>query len=90
MKHTYLEWYEPKRGDRLAHHFLNLADKGGGNVDIVAAKLNTSADWAGGGLVSTVEDLNVLHPSTLLGQALSAQGYFGGDDKAAGDIAGWQ
>ena len=38
---------------------MDLADKGGGNVDIVAAKLNTSADWAGGGLVSTVEDLNV-------------------------------
>jgi len=59
MEHTYLEWYEPKRGDRLAHHFVNLADQGGGNVDVVTAKLNTSADWAGGGLVSTVEDLNV-------------------------------
>ena len=32
--------------------------KGGGNVDIVASKHNLSADWAGGGLVSTVEDLN--------------------------------
>jgi D-alanyl-D-alanine carboxypeptidase len=59
MEHTYLEWYEPKRGDRLAHHFVNLDYKGGGNVDVVAAKLNTSADWAGSGLVSTVEDLNV-------------------------------
>jgi D-alanyl-D-alanine carboxypeptidase len=59
MKQTYLEWYEPKRGDRLAHHFLNFGSQGGGNVDVVAAKLNTSADWAGGGLVSTVEDLNV-------------------------------
>ena len=58
MKHTYLEWYEPKRGDLLAHHFLNTADKGGENIDMVAAKANTSADWAGGGLVSTVEDLN--------------------------------
>lgn len=59
MGNTYLEWYEPKRGDRLAHHFVNLADKGGGNVDVVTAKLNTSADWAGGGVVSTVADLNV-------------------------------
>ena len=58
MEHTYLEWYEPKRGDRLAHHFVDFTGKGGGNVDIVATKHNTSADWAGGGLVSTVDDLN--------------------------------
>ena len=58
MEHTYLEWYEPKRGDLLAHHFVSTADKGGGNIDVVAAKANTSADWAGGGLVSTVEELN--------------------------------
>ncbi len=58
MDHTYLEWYEPKRGNLLAHHFLSNADKDGGNIDVVATKANTSADWAGGGLVSTVEDLN--------------------------------
>lgn len=70
MKHTYLEWYEPQRGDRLAHHFLNLGFKGGGNVDVVAAKLNTSADWAGGGLVSTVEDLNVFVRAVFSGKLL--------------------
>ena len=58
LKDTYLEWYEPKRGDLLAHHFVKMADKDGENLDIVAIKANTSADWAGGGLVSTVEDLN--------------------------------
>lgn len=68
MHRTYLEWYEPKRGDLLAHHFVNLADRGAGNLDIVAAKGNTSGDWAAGGLVSTVEDLNRFIRALFLGK----------------------
>ena len=50
MEHTYLEWYEPKRGDLLAHHFVDATDKGSGIIDVIAVKANTSCDWAGGGL----------------------------------------
>ncbi|MBU0509730.1 beta-lactamase family protein [bacterium] len=49
MTHTYLETREtPTSGGVLSHPFL-------GNVD--TAPINTSFDWAGGGLVSTVDDL---------------------------------
>jgi len=54
---TYLEWFEPAAGDGPAHHFIDLRIIGGPNADIVALGVNTSLDWAGGGMVSTAGDL---------------------------------
>lgn len=68
MTHTYLEWYEPSLSDPLAHHFFNLEELGVGNVDLVAVGLNTSTDWAGGGLVSTVKDLNTFLQALVEGE----------------------
>ncbi|MDD5087642.1 MAG: serine hydrolase [bacterium] len=49
MNHTYLETREsPTPGGALSHPFIG---------DIDTAPINTSFDWAGGGLVSTVDDL---------------------------------
>ena len=59
LQDTYLEWYEPKRGEMfLAHHFVKMADKDGENLDIVAIKANAS-HWPVALQVSApVEDLN--------------------------------
>lgn len=48
MDSTYLEWHEPPRGRAVSHHY-------DGDVDLLP--MNTSYDWAGGGLVTTVGDL---------------------------------
>ena len=45
---TYLEWHEPRRGSEVSHHY-------DGDRDLLA--MNTSFDWAGGGLVTTAGDL---------------------------------
>lgn len=52
MKHTYFEYYEdPVDSIPQAHAFL-------GSTDATAA-INTSFDWAGGGLVSNTRDLAI-------------------------------
>jgi D-alanyl-D-alanine carboxypeptidase len=48
MDATYLEWHEPPRGHDVSHHYE-------GDRDLLP--LNTSFDWAGGGLVTTASDL---------------------------------
>jgi CubicO group peptidase (beta-lactamase class C family) len=48
MDATYLEWHEPPRGFDVSHHY-------DGQRDLLP--LNTSYDWAGGGLVTTADDL---------------------------------
>jgi D-alanyl-D-alanine carboxypeptidase len=50
MSQTYFEYYEPAVGsDNFAHSFLGKRD--------ITKILNTSYDWAGGGVVSTNADL---------------------------------
>jgi D-alanyl-D-alanine carboxypeptidase len=50
LDNTYLEYYEPAQGNgKIAHSFM-------GRMDITRI-LNTSYDWAGGGVVSTTTDL---------------------------------
>ena len=49
MKDTYFEFYEDARGDG------NMVNQYVGDINFT--KLNTSFDWAGGGLVSTNNDL---------------------------------
>jgi D-alanyl-D-alanine carboxypeptidase len=52
MNNTYFEYYEPLQGSvKIAHSFLGKRD--------VTKTLNTSYDWAGGGIVSTTSDLAV-------------------------------
>lgn len=62
MRDTYLEGYEDHRGATLLHAFA-------GPVDVMP--LHGSADWAGGGLVSTAADLarfgRALFAGALLG-----------------------
>ena len=52
MQNTYFEYYEPIRGHQnMAHAFMGPED--------ITLTANTSFDWSGGGLVSTVKDLSV-------------------------------
>jgi D-alanyl-D-alanine carboxypeptidase len=48
MEATYLEWHEPPRGFQVSHHYDGLRD---------LLPMNTSFEWAGGGLVTTAGDL---------------------------------
>lgn len=50
MTNTYFEYYEPAMGNgRIAHSFFGKRD--------ITKTLNTSYDWAGGGVISTTTDL---------------------------------
>jgi len=50
MENTYLEYYEPVHGNgTIAHSFFGKRD--------ITKTLNTSYDWAGGGVISTSTDL---------------------------------
>jgi len=50
MKNSYFEYFEPLAGNgKMAHSFLGKMD--------ITKRLNTSYDWAGGGVVSTTSDL---------------------------------
>jgi D-alanyl-D-alanine carboxypeptidase len=63
MVDTYLEWHEPGTPwPPLSHVYL-------GARDITA--VNTSADWAGGGLVSTVEDLRRFLDAFVAGRVVT-------------------
>jgi D-alanyl-D-alanine carboxypeptidase len=63
MVDTYLEWHEPGTPwPPLSHVYL-------GGRDITA--VNTSADWAGGGLVSTVEDLRRFMDAFVAGRVVT-------------------
>lgn len=70
LEFTYLEWYEPSRGKEPVHHYFNLGSFGASNVDVIQAGMNTSLDWSGGGLVSTVGELNTFIRALLTGQIL--------------------
>jgi D-alanyl-D-alanine carboxypeptidase len=67
MDATYLEWHEPPRGSDVSHHY-------DGDRDLLP--LNTSFDWAGGGLVTTAGDL-VRFLRGLFGKALFEQRWLG-------------
>jgi D-alanyl-D-alanine carboxypeptidase len=67
MDATYLEWHEPPRGSPVSHHY-------DGDRDLLP--LNTSFDWAGGGLVTTAGDL-VRFVQGLFGKALFEQRWLG-------------
>ena len=50
MNNTYFEYYEPEMGNgKMAHSFLGKRD--------ITKTLNTSYDWAGGGVISNTTDL---------------------------------
>ena len=50
MNNTYFEYYEPAIGNgKMAHSFLGKRD--------ITKTLNTSYDWAGGGVISNTTDL---------------------------------
>ncbi len=52
MQNTYFEYYEPEKGNgKMAHSFLGKRN--------ITKTLNTSYDWAGGGVVSTTVDLAI-------------------------------
>lgn len=68
MVNSWHEGFEPARG-RVAHHFYNLVPQGiNRNLDISATTLDTSAAWASGAIVSTVEDLALFQRALMNGQ----------------------
>jgi D-alanyl-D-alanine carboxypeptidase len=73
MDSTYLEWHEPPRGSHVSHHYDGLRD---------LLPMNTSFDWAGGGLVTTAGDL-----------VRFLRGLFGGalvDRRWSADLTTWR
>lgn len=63
MENTYLEHYEPSKGKRQkVHQYIKRTDM---------TKVNTSFDWAGGGLVSTTADLATFIKALFGGQLIS-------------------
>jgi D-alanyl-D-alanine carboxypeptidase len=61
MANTYLEFYEEPRGMApLSHAYFSDVDLHG--------DINTSFDWGGGGLVSTVDELNTFFRALLRGE----------------------
>jgi D-alanyl-D-alanine carboxypeptidase len=77
MHDTYLEWFEDRHGYfDLAHHFLDFSAFGLGNLNIVSKGINTSSDWAGGGLVSTLSDLHKFMDALFHNRLFSRQDTF--------------
>lgn len=63
MVDTYLEWHEPGTPwPPLSHVFMGARD---------ITRVNTSADWGGGGLVSTTEDLRRFLEAFFAGRVVS-------------------
>lgn len=63
MSATYLEGYEEHRGSPMAHTYMG---------DIDTTPIHGSADWAGGGLVSTSADLVTFGHALFDGRLLDA------------------
>ena len=59
---TYLEGFEPHRGTAMTHVYEGEFD---------ATPIHGSADWAGGGLVSTVDDLAVFAQALVQGRVVT-------------------
>ncbi|HEX6176624.1 MAG TPA: serine hydrolase domain-containing protein [Candidatus Binatia bacterium] len=73
MDATYLEWHEPSRSSDVSHHY-------DGQRDLLP--MNTSFDWAGGGLVTTAADL-----------IRFLRGLFGGtlfDERWSAELTSWR
>jgi D-alanyl-D-alanine carboxypeptidase len=62
MENTYLEGHEQHRGSPMSHPYQG---------DFDAAKLHGSTDWAGGGLVSTVDDLAIFVKALFAGSIVN-------------------
>jgi len=66
LTNTYLEFYEKPRGEApLSHAYY-------GGLDI-NDNVNTSFDWGGGGIVSTLEELNTFYRALLAGRLFENQ-----------------
>jgi D-alanyl-D-alanine carboxypeptidase len=62
MTNTYLEYYEPASGELpQAEPFMSRTNM---------ARVNTSFDWAGGGLVSTTTDLATFYKALFEGRLI--------------------
>lgn len=73
MANTWHEGFEANRGT-VAHHFYNLAATGNNrNLDIAATRLDTSAAWASGALVSTTDDLALFLRALMHGELFRDQ-----------------
>lgn len=64
MSGTYLEGFEPHRGPAIAHAHE-------GDFDVMV--LHGSSDWAGGGLVSTLDELSVFARALVDGDLLAPE-----------------
>ncbi|HEY8456210.1 MAG TPA: serine hydrolase domain-containing protein [Actinopolymorphaceae bacterium] len=64
MDETYLEGHEPPRGSGVSHAYVD---------DVDVCEWNPTFDWAGGGLVSSAEDLSRLLRGLLGGRLLAEE-----------------
>lgn len=55
---AYLEWYEAPKSAPTMHQYQDGSQLGVDDIDVVAAEVNTSADWAGGGIVSNAHEID--------------------------------
>lgn len=58
MDSSYLEWSNDDVGNGPVEHFYHFEDNSNEDIPINASGVNLSFDWAGGGIVSNVVDLN--------------------------------
>jgi D-alanyl-D-alanine carboxypeptidase len=87
LNQAVLEWYEPRRAEPMPH-YMNLqaiVDAAGlqlpqplppqlANADVVALGLNTSFDWAGGGLLLSANELDTFLRALLAGKLFQQPG----------------
>lgn len=67
MANSWHEGFEAAQG-AVAHHFYHLAGQGNNrNLDVAATTLNTSAAWASGAIVSTLDDLATFQRGLMTG-----------------------
>lgn len=67
MANTWHEGFESPRGQVTAHYYHLAAQGINRNLDISATNLNTSAAWASGAIVSTLEDVALFQRSLSQG-----------------------
>ena len=58
MTKAYLEWYEFGNEEPVDHFWAVTRNNELVNIDVLAEEMNTSSDWAGGGVVTDAADLN--------------------------------
>ena len=73
MESSYLEWANDKVGDGPVEHYYTFEDGSNETIPINASGVNLSFDWAGGGIVSNVVDLDRFFTALAKGEVFNNQ-----------------